>query len=417
MTPRNAGRSVLAALAASTSLALAGVVPVDDEIFANGFELPTIACGWNTTLGNPGGSLSTLDLWNGDLYVGGSQAGPFGGVNGGVAQIDLATGTVSPLGTTELVDGFVNDFIGFDDGGGEQLYLLGAFNGIRFDGSELPGSRAIVAWDGSTISTIDSPFSADMGFAWSGAIFNDELVVGGSVGFPQTPLLGFWDGANWRSFSTELEGTVAPIVMAMEVFDGDLYIAGRFDLARVPGEPVVESKNVMGFDGTDFFTVGGGVRRATNPVSQVLALKTFDNGDGEALYIGGRFDQSATGIPLLAVAKWDGTTLSAVGAGFPTPNEVRGFEVHDDGSGPALYATGTFVADALGTPMRRFAKLEGDTWVEVAGGIGENPGRMASLPDGSLVVGGSFTEVGVVGTVPGSGASNGIAVLECGVPE
>src|SRR5690606_20931920 len=106
MTPRNAGRSVLAALAASTSLALAGVVPVDDEIFANGFELPTIACGWNTTLGNPGGSLSTLDLWNGDLYVGGSQAGPFGGVNGGVAQIDLATGTVSPLGTTELVDGF-----------------------------------------------------------------------------------------------------------------------------------------------------------------------------------------------------------------------------------------------------------------------------------------------------------------------
>jgi hypothetical protein len=33
-----------------------------------------------------------------------------------------------------------------------------------------------------------------------------------------------------------------------------------------------------------------------------------------------------------------------------------------------------------------------------------------------MAVGGSFTEVGVVGTVPGSGPASGLAVLDCTPP-
>jgi hypothetical protein len=390
----------------------------DDVIFADGFDgEPVLQCGWDTALGNPGGALSAMGLWNGDLYVGASLGGPFGGVNGGVAQVDLGTGTVSPLGTAELVDGFVNDFVAFDDGGTDTLYVLGSFNGMRFGGVELPGSRAIVAWDGTTLSTLASPFTADMAFAWTGVEYDGQLVVGGAVGFPQTPLLALRDGDTWTSYSSEFEGLVAPVIMASEVFEGDLYIAGRFDRVRLPdgsgGEIVTESKNVMGFDGEGFFSVGGGVERAGNPVSQVLALKTFDDGAGEALYIGGRFDQSVTGTPMFAVAKWDGSTLSAVGAGFPLPAEVRGLEVYDDGTGPALYATGTFTADTQGTPIRRLAKLVDGEWAEVAGGTGENPGPVLALPDGTLAVGGSFTEVGLEDVVPGSGPASGLANLAC----
>lgn len=389
------------------------IVDKNDLIFADGFDPDTgpVECGWDTSLGNPGGALSSLGLWGHELYVGPSLAGPFGGVNHGVARIDLGTGTVSPLASTELVDGYVNAFVPFDAGDGEKLYVLGAFNGIRFGGNELPNSRAVVTWDGSTTATLDSPFTAAMSFAWAGTVFNDELVLGGSVGFPQTPLLAISDGAGWRSWSTQFEGLVAPIVMASAVYNGDLYVAGRFDRIRLPdgdGEIVVESRHIMGFDGQDFFSVGGGVERSGNPVSQVMTLAVFEG----ALYLGGRFNQSVTGIPLHSVAKWDGTTLSAVGAGFPTPIDVRDLVVHDDGSGEALYAMGTFTADTNGTPIRRLARLENGEWVEVAGGVGANPGAGQSLPDGGLAIGGSFEEVGAKG-VPGSGAANGLAVHRC----
>lgn len=398
----------------------------DDLIFANGFERPAPAqCGWDTSLGTPGGSVGSIGVWNDELYVGASGAGSFGGVPGGVQRVDIATGTVSPLGTTALVDGFVTDFVPYDDGGGERLFIAGAFNGVSFGGSELPDSRGLVAWDGSTTTTVPgSPFAEPLTFAQTATTWNGRLMVGGSRGAvepPQKPLLALWDGTDWTEFHTEFEGTVAPVLLASETFAGDLYIGGRFARIRIPdglgGETVTESVNVMGYDGTAFFSVGGGVNRATSPVSQVLALKTFDDGNGEALYIGGRFDQSVAGTPLFAVAKWDGTTLSAVGAGFPMPSEVRAFEVFDDGTGAALYAVGTFTADTLSAPMRRFAKLIGPDWVEVGGGIGENPNRARALPDGTLAIGGSFTEVGAVGTVPGSGPSSGVAVLACGVPD
>jgi hypothetical protein len=398
----------------------------DDVIFANGFELPAPAeCGWNTALGTPGGSVGSIGVWNEELYVGASGAGSFGGVPGGVQRVDIATGTVSALGTTTLVDGFVTDFVPYDDGDGERLFIAGAFNGISFDGSELPDSRGLVAWDGTVTTTVpDQPFAQPLSFAQTATVWNDRLVVGGSRGAvepPQKPLLALWDGTDWTEYHDEFEGTIAPVLLASAVYDGALYIGGRFARIRIPdgigGETVTESVNVMGFDGSAFFSVGGGVNRSSSPVSQVLALKAFDNGDGEALYIGGRFDQSVSGTPLFAVAKWDGTALSAVGAGFPMPNEIRAFEIFDDGTGAALYAVGTFTADTAGAPMRRMAKLVGSEWIEVAGGTGENPNRARALPDGTLAVAGSFTEVGVVDVVPGSGASNGVAVLECGVPE
>lgn len=397
----------------------------EDAIFADGFDPPAQPeCAWDTAPGNPGGSLNSIGRWNDELYVGGSLGGAFGGVAGGVARIDTDTGIVSPLGTTELVDGFVNGYVPYDAGAGEQLYLVGAFNGIRFGGSELPGSRGLVAWNGSTTSSVaGSPFAEPLHFAQAGVRWNGLLAIGGSGGAvdpPQKPVLALWDGSAWTSWREPFEGLVAPVILAMEVFDGDLYFAGRFDRIRLPdgvgGEIVTESRNVMGYDGSSFFSVGGGVIRSGNPVSQVLALKTFDDGSGPALYLGGRFNSSAVGgISLPAVARWNGSTLSAVGNGFPITGEIRGFEVHDDGSGPALFASGIFTADTTGTPIRRLAKLVSGTWIEVAGGTGENPGKMASLADGRLAVGGSFTEVGAVG-VPGSGAASGLAVLGCAPP-
>ncbi len=221
----------------------------------------------------------------------------------------------------------------------------------------------------------------------------------------------------WTTFRDEFEGAAAPVIFAVESFGGNLYFAGRFDRINMPdgigGTVVTESRNVMGFNGTSFFSIGGGVIRLGSALGMGMSLKTFNDGTGDALYIGGTFNRSADGtVTLPGVARWNGTTLTQVGQGFPL-TQVRSLEVYNDGTGPALFAAGTFTADNNAAPIRRLAKLVGNTWIEVAGGTGSNPSRLIVLPDGRLAVGGSFTEVGAVGTVPGSGPSAGIAMMSC----
>jgi len=407
-----------ASLSPASEAALASTQPSGEKdlIFANGFD-PVVQplCGWDTTLGTPGGSLNTIGRWNNELYLGGN----FGGVTAGVARIDLATSVISPLGTTETTDGFVGAFVPYDAGSGERLYVVGAFNGVRFGGVELPDSRGVFAWDGTTTTTLQgSPYAQPLHFAQTGMRWNNQLVIAGAGGFdPQRALLTLWDGTTWTTFRDDFEGVVAPVIFAVESFGGDLFFAGRFDRIRRPdgngGEIVTESRNVMGFNGTEFFSVGGGVIRLSSIQGFGMSLKTFNDGTGDALYIGGSFNSSADGLVALpGVARWNGTTLTPVGQGFPI-SQVRSLEVHDDGTGPALFAAGTFTADAQAAPIRRLAKLVGSTWIEVAGGVGSNPARLAVLPDGRLAVGGSFTEVGAVGSVPGSGAASGLALLDC----
>lgn len=398
----------------------------DDFIFGDGFDpAPELACGWTTAPGIPGAlgsggdpsSLDSLYEWQGRLYVGFSAFDTFNGIAGGFASMNLADNSTAPLGDAEIVDGFPTAFVPYAiDGGGERLYILGAFNGVSVGGAELDNSRAIVSWDGKTVSAIAGSPLQPLDFLWSGQVFQGRLALGGSSGAfdpPQKPLLALWDGTNWQTWSDEFEGPVAPVILTTAVFQDKLYVAGRFSGINQPdgagGDEFVASMNILAFDGTTFSTVAGGVKRSGSSVSQVLALATFDDGTGEALYIGGRFDQSSDGTPLFAVARWDGTTLSAVGPGFPMPSEVRGLAVYDDGAGQALYATGTFTADVDGQPVTRFARWNGVTWDEVGGGTLDNPGPMVSLQKGGLAVGGSFDVVGD-GVVAGSGDAHGLAL-------
>jgi hypothetical protein len=72
----------------------------------------------------------------------------------------------------------------------------------------------------------------------------------------------------------------------------------------------------------------------------IAELAVFDDGSGPALYVGGRFS-SIGGVTARNIAKWDGTSWSALGAGLGTTNDiVHALAVFDDGAGPRLYAGG-----------------------------------------------------------------------------
>jgi hypothetical protein len=128
------------------------------------------------------------------------------------------------------------------------------------------------------------------------------------------------------------------------------------------------------------------------PAGYVTDFAVFDDGMGPRLHMSG------SGI-LGTVAKWDGTTWTLIGSLF-IPGFVAGYassiEVYDDGSGPASYAAGTFGA-ANAVPVTGVAKWDGTTWSAVQGGISGVVERLTVHQESTgpvLIAGGSFFIVG-----------------------
>ncbi len=152
-------------------------------------------------------------------------------------------------------------------------------------------------------------------------------------------------------------GGVSGAIYAQAVFDDGsgptLYVGGYFHTAGN-----FEAESIAKWDGTQWSSLGAGL-----PNGIVYALATFDDGTGPALYVGGSFSAPANG-GTSGIAKWDGVSWSTVGGGIAFGGTVSSLVVHDDGSGPALYASGTFsTAGSVSVPG--LARWNGSTWSAV----------------------------------------------------
>jgi len=128
----------------------------------------------------------------------------------------------------------------------------------------------------------------------------------------------------------------------------------------------------------------------------VNAMITWDDGTGPAPYVGGEF--LAAGCEKIAyIARWDGESWTPLGESVN--HRVASLHVHDDGSGEALYVGGSFTL-AGAQPANRIAKWDGRAWSALGAGVtaGVSVNALASFDDGSsngrvLYVGGQFTMV------------------------
>jgi len=105
------------------------------------------------------------------------------------------------------------------------------------------------------------------------------------------------------------------------------------------------------------------------------------------IYAGGEFD-SAGGLSVPHVAKWDGNSWSPLGPGLT--DAVIKLTLDPFGN---LYAVGRFQTSA-GIRMNRVAKWDGTTWSPLGSGLNSITYAAAQDGVGHLYVGGAFTTAG-----------------------
>lgn len=152
--------------------------------------------------------------------------------------------------------------------------------------------------------------------------------------------VAFAGGTGWQPVG-DPGASISGTVRAIEVIDlgngPSLYIAGTFD--SIGSESF---NNIARWDGQNWHPLATpeGVAGVNGTV---LSIGMFDDGSGPAIYATGSFT-SAGGVPVDRVARWDGSSWASVpwATSLPVTVLIEALQAFDDGNGPALYMTGLF---------------------------------------------------------------------------
>lgn len=275
----------------------------------------------------------------------------------------------------------------YDEGQGPRLFAAGQF-------SSAGGVAAsnIARWDGTSWSALGSGTSGNTRVR-ALAVFDSGsgpfLFAGGeftTAGGISAPGIARWNGSTWSSVgSTVTNGWVHSLAVVDLGSGPRLYAGGNF--TTIGG---VSANRIARWDGTSWSALGTGVS-GPNLTSSVSAITVHDFGTGPQLCIGGSFS-SAGGITAQNVARWNGTNWSAFTPTFPVSDPVTTLASIDVGSGKRLFAG----SKSLGlAPNLRL--WNGASWVTVGGNIDGEVNSLAEYDDGSglkAYVGGTFLSTG-----------------------
>lgn len=115
----------------------------------------------------------------------------------------------------------------------------------------------------------------------------------------------------------------------------------------------------------------GGVTSLGGAIAQIRCMEVFDDGRGPALFIGGTFEVVA-GQVAWYIARWDGSTWESIpgitSTGGTNGYGVQSLEVHDDGTGPALFIGGHFGVAGVSSAYTGVVKWDGTSITACPGG-------------------------------------------------
>lgn len=209
---------------------------------------------------------------------------------------------------------------------------------------------------------------------------NGDLIAGGDFdnagGVPATRIAR-WDGTAWHPLGTGISTANPSGLYAVAMMpNGDVIAGGYF---RAAGG--VAANAIARWNGTSWSALGTGI------LATVFALHPLQNGD---LLVGGNFS-TAGGVAAPRIARWNGSTWSGLGTGI-TGFRVNGIGVLPNGD---IVAAGAFTA-AGGSPANNIARWDGSTWSALGAGMNGDVLTLSVMPNGDLLAGGQFSTAGGV---------------------
>lgn len=295
--------------------------------------------------------------WDGNNWFSFGAGSPSGVYCLGIdAGNNLYISTASPPNKTLKWDG-----IAWQEIASTTVYSMATYDYDLYAGgyfSSINGISAnhIAHWNGNKWLAFGSGADKEV---W--AIADDghgNIYVGGeftSIGGIQANHIAKWDGTTWSSLGAGLGFTTNDCVYSITIdSNGIVYAGGRFDSAGT-----IIANNIAKWDGISWDSLGAGIY---GPVYSIVT-DTLNN-----LYVGGDFAFTGGGLSARHIAKWNGSSWSAldIGCGF-IDDDVWALAIDKEQN---IYAAGVFgYAGSTFTNTGSLAKWDGTSWSAIGGPV------------------------------------------------
>ncbi len=389
---------------------------IGDELFTfgqlNGGPISFVKLGTDgwTVLAGAAGYINSLASYGSTVYMGGLFSGVDGGVFNNLARWNGSRWTGVGGGMQSDVNAIISDgrltYAGgtFTRAGGVPANKVAVWNGSDWAplGSGMNGGadEGVLAlaktgsylYAGGSFTTADGN-SANRVAKWNGDAWsamgqgrndtvtamavtaNGRVYAGGSFTTADgvtVNRIAYWNGVRWFPLGSGVNG----VVNSLAIVGNDVYVGGGFTLAGG-----ISANGIAKWNGASWSALGTGIADNFNPNVQSIAVS-----DGGTVYVGGSFT-AAGGVPASNVAKWDGSTWSALGSGVN--GQVRSLALSRDNT--TVYAAGYFQS-AGGNPANHIAKWNGSSWSAI--GTGASDVSVLSASSNGIFAGGSSTSFG-----------------------
>ena len=333
----------------------------------NGSSWSALGSGMGSNQGIPP-SVSALAVSGSNVYAGGAFTTAGGSAANHIAKWNgsswSALGSGMSGGTFPSADALAVS--------GSDVYAGGVFS--RAGGVNI--GYAIAKWNGSSWSALNSGMNGGVSAL---ALSGSDLYAGGdftTAGGSTANYIAKWNGSSWSALGSGLNGEVSALVVS----GSDLYAGGDFETAGGSA-----ANYIAKWDGSNWSALGSGMSGATpafgGPYVNALAVS------GSDVYAGGAFT-TAGGSAATNIAKWNGSSWSALGSGIN--GQVLALAV----SGSNVYAAGDLVVTAGGRAASYIAKWDGSSWSALGSGMNGRGVIVLAVSGSDLYAGGYFTTAG-----------------------
>ncbi|MGI8907388.1 MAG: hypothetical protein ACR2IE_12960 [Candidatus Sumerlaeaceae bacterium] len=314
--------------------------------------------------GVSGGAVSALATIGNDLYAAGSFTIAGAAPANRIARWNGSTWSSLGSGLNVMANALVTS--------GTELYVGGHF--FEAGGVYAP---SIAKWKDATWSGVNN--TGMVGTVYALAMHDNALYAGGEQG-NTNKVLHKWDGSSWSAVS----GLQSTRVHCLAAREGNLFVGGIFTSAGgiIPG-----TTGMAGWNGTSWFSVGGGMGGFTATDYEVRALAASPT----RLYAGGTFIKAGS-VFAHHVAQWDGTSWSNMQAGFSDQLSCLAVKGDDVYCGGSFTGVGDVTANCI-------AKWNGSSWASLGSGMSHPsytyaPVYAVAADQNSVYAGGLFTHAG-----------------------